>query len=77
MEQLEVPYRLFGPLATLWGLFEQGHWSFAGIYIGFVMIPLLEIVSPQSAYNSTPAEEGQKSKMWFFDLLLYLNIPLL
>ena len=65
------------PLATLWGLFEQGHWSFAGIYVGFVMIPLLEIVSPQSAYNLTPAEEEQKGKMGVFDLLLYLNIPLL
>lgn len=65
------------PLATLWGLYEQGHWSFSGIYVGFVLIPLLELISPASAYNLSPQEEDQKLGMWFFDLLLYLNVPLL
>jgi alkane 1-monooxygenase len=65
------------PLAALWGLYEQGHWSFAGIYVGFVMIPLLEIVSPQSTHNFSPEEETKQLNTWFFDLLLYLNVPLL
>lgn len=65
------------PLATLWGLYVQGHWSFAGIYVGFVLIPLVELISPASAQNLTPEEETQKGGFWFFDGLLYLNIPLL
>jgi alkane 1-monooxygenase len=65
------------PLATLWGLYEQGHWSFAGIYVGFVLIPVLEVFSPQSSYNFSPAEEERRLRVPIFDLLLYLNIPLL
>lgn len=65
------------PLATLWGLQVQGIWSFAGIYVGFVLIPLIELISPVSTRNLTPREEVQKSNSWFFDVLLYLNVPLL
>jgi alkane 1-monooxygenase len=65
------------PLAAYLGVYFKGGWSFAGIYVGFVLIPLLELVSPQSERNLTEEEEARKGVTRFFDLLLYLNVPIL
>lgn len=76
-QDLKYLIAYIAPLATLWGLQMKGHWAFAGIYVGFVMIPLIELFTPASTRNLTLAEEAQKGQQWFFDCLLYLNVPLL
>ncbi len=65
------------PLAAFLGVYLQGAWSFGSIYVGFVMIPLFELFTPQSAANISPEEEPSRAASLFFDLLLYLNIPIL
>ncbi len=65
------------PLAALAGIFFKGHWSFAGIYVGFVLIPILELIGPQSKANLSEAEEKDKTVSAIFDWLLYLNLPIL
>ncbi len=65
------------PLSAFLALYFRGGWSFAGIYVGFVMIPLLELIGPRSDRNLTPEEEKKKAASFFFDLLLYLNVPIL
>lgn len=65
------------PLAALAGIYFKGHWSFAGIYVGFILIPILELLGPQHKDNLSEAEEDQKSLTRVFDWLLYLNLPIL
>lgn len=65
------------PLAAWVGIYVQGHWSFAGIYVGFVLIPLLETIGPRPRTNFTAEEEKNRHLDRFFDYLLYGNIPLL
>ncbi len=65
------------PLAAFLGIYLQGVWSFSGIYVGFVLIPLLELIGPRSTDNYTPEEESKKALSVFFDVLLYLNVPIL
>ena len=65
------------PLAAFAGVYLQGWWSFSGIYVGFMLIPLLELVGPRSTENYTPEEESDKAASIFFDILLYLNVPIL
>lgn len=65
------------PLSAYFGVYEGGIWSFSGIYVGFVLIPLLELVGPKSARNLSEAEENRRAVSRFFDGLLYLNIPIL
>lgn len=65
------------PLATFLGLHFQGIWTFNGIYVGFVLIPLVEFFTPVSEQNIAPEEEASRAAARFFDLLLYLNIPIL
>lgn len=65
------------PLAVFLGIYYKGLWSFSGIYVGFVLIPLLELFLPGSAKNHAPEKEESRARSPFFDLLLYLNAPLL
>jgi len=65
------------PLAGYLGIYYGGIWSFGSIYIAFVMIPLLEQFLPKSDENFPPEVEEKKAVSKFFDVLLYLNIPIL
>ncbi len=65
------------PLAGYLGIYLGGIWSFGSIYIGFVLIPILEQILPKSAQNFPPEVENKKAVARFFDILLYLNIPIL
>jgi alkane 1-monooxygenase len=65
------------PLAAFWGVYAGGAWSPGSLYIGFVLIPLLEQFLPKSTVNVSAAEEPARSSRRVFDVLLYLNIPLL
>jgi alkane 1-monooxygenase len=65
------------PLAGYAGIYLGGVWSFGSIYIGFVLIPILEQILPKSTENHPPEVEKQKAGSRFFDGLLYLNVPIL
>lgn len=65
------------PLSAFFALYQQGIWSYSAIYVAFILIPVFDFFSPQSAGNHAESEEKQRSGRLFFDLLLYLNLPLL
>jgi len=65
------------PVAALIGLYVQGIWSWSGIYVGFVLIPILETIGRRPVDNFTPDQERSRSLDRLFDWLLYLNIPML
>lgn len=65
------------PLAGYAGVYAGGIWSLGSIYIGFLLIPLLELVLPYTTANHPAEEETQRAERPFFDWLLYLNIPIL
>ena len=66
------------PPATAWlAVTQQGLWSFGTVVFAFGMVPLFEQFSAGTTKNLTPVEEEKKAASPFFDLLLYLNLPLL
>lgn len=65
------------PATAMLGLAWQGAWSWLTIALVFGILPVVEIFSPQSTSNVPDALEADRSKRLFFDLLLYLNAPLL
>lgn len=65
------------PLSGYLGLYLGGAWAPGSIYVGFVLIPLLEQVWPRRPDSIDPAEESVRGERRFFDWLLYLNLPLL
>lgn len=64
------------PAAAWIGLYYRGWFSPGAIYIGFVLLPVLEFFIPGTTANEYPEHEQSRSKILFFDILLYLNIPI-
>jgi alkane 1-monooxygenase len=65
------------PLAAFLGIYFGGIWSPGSVYVGFVLIPLLEFVLPGRQENYSNDMEEKLQRQRFFDWLLYLNIPIL
>ena len=64
------------PFAAALGLYLQGIWSFLGLFLSFVIIPLAELLIKPNPANLTPLQESSQIKKGFFDWLLYLNVPI-
>jgi len=74
----EIKYLLgyIVPIGTFVTLHWAGRYSFIVPFYAFVVIPVLEVFLPQSDKNYTPAEEESRLKNRFFDVMLYLNVPI-
>jgi alkane 1-monooxygenase len=65
------------PVSGYFAIYYNGWLSFLTVIIAFVLIPIFEFVlSPDNTNLSQKAYEDLKNRQ-FFDLLLYINIPLL
>lgn len=65
------------PLSLLPGFLWLGVWSYFTVVLVFGLIPVLELFLPRSTENLPLSEVESRLKSRFFDLLLYLNIPIL
>ncbi len=65
------------PLAALQGLYLSNYWTFSGVFFAFVFMPVVEIFATGDKENFEESAEPKRTNLFFFDLLLYLNLPLL
>jgi alkane 1-monooxygenase len=54
----------------------NGIWSWSTIIVAFAIIPLLDAVLPASSANIPAEQEESRSRMLFFDILLFLSAPI-
>ncbi|MEL6810891.1 MAG: alkane 1-monooxygenase [Bacteroidota bacterium] len=64
------------PIVAIIGLFLRGFGSYVTPLVAFGLIPVLEILLPVQTENLSEEEVLSKSKSRFFNILLYLNLPL-
>ena len=64
---------LSAALAVHWG----GLWSYATVVYAFALLPLADHYWPKDLRNHAPEAESDRLANRLFDLLLYLNVPLL
>lgn len=64
------------PLAAIMGLLLKGNWAFFTPIFAFVIIPIFELLLPVKTENLNPEEATTKLENPLFDVLLYLNVPL-
>jgi alkane 1-monooxygenase len=65
------------PATVFFGIFAGDYLTFAGVVFSFVLLPALELFFKGTAKNPEPESEAERSVNPFFDVLLYLNIPIL
>jgi alkane 1-monooxygenase len=64
------------PIACFLGLYLRNYWVFFTPIFAFVLIPILEILLPVQTENLSEEEVVTKNNNGFFDILLYLNLPI-
>lgn len=65
------------PFSAYLAVLLRGPWSFSTLIVAFLLIPLGEQLLGASSKNLSKLEESKKAGSIFFDLLLYLNLPIL
>lgn len=63
------------PLSGFTGFYFQSWWTPGSFYLAFVLIPLLEFILPVQSQNDDESVKANKAKNKFYDVLLYLNLP--
>jgi alkane 1-monooxygenase len=64
------------PAAAIIGLLFRSYWVYFTPVFAFVLVPILEILLPEDPKNLSEDDASNKSKNKFFDILLYLNLPI-
>ena len=64
------------PVSAFIGIYNLGVFSFLTPVLTFVCIPIIEFFTPEHKTNLSKKESFSKSKKYFFDVLLYLNLPI-
>ena len=76
MKDLKYLAALTIPVAAIISIYIKGVWVFFTPFYVFVMIPLLELLLTRNARNYTEEEIKNKKINSLFDLMLYLNLPM-
>jgi alkane 1-monooxygenase len=77
LQQLKYLSAYIVPLLVGFGFYAKGAWSYTCLLFLFGLVPLLELFLSPKTENLDESRELQTEKSFFFDLLLYLNLPLL
>jgi alkane 1-monooxygenase len=62
------------PLSVATGIFYGGHYTFLTFILVFILIPVIELYTPQWKDNFSKEEQINRNGLIFFDLLLALNV---
>jgi len=65
------------PVAASLGLYLGGIWSPGALYVGFLIIPVLEFVLPVRTDNVPEESEMRRNTRPYFDWLLYIHLPVI
>ena len=76
MKDLKYLAAYIAPILVFVGLYVGGMVSYSAFAFAFFLIPILDSVLPQSKKNLSEEEANSKVSNIFFDILLYLNLPL-
>lgn len=64
------------PIVGIVGIYYGGIWSYTALLFAFVILPILELLLPVDEKNYTEIEVSKRMKNILFDVMLYLNVPI-
>lgn len=76
MKDLKYTAAFLLPISAAIGMYFKGYYTFTTPVFAFLIIPILEIILPQQNANLSSQESSKKSTNILFDILLYLNLPI-
>jgi alkane 1-monooxygenase len=77
MRDIKYLLAYFLPASAVLALLERGPWAWSTVVLAFGILPLIELAMPASTANVEPAAEAERERRPWFDVLLYVNFPML
>lgn len=77
MKDLKYLVAYIVPVLCVLGIMNGGLWLFVTPVVVFILVPLIELVMPSLKSNLSEAHKESKLKNRFFDLILWLNLPII
>ena len=76
MKDLKYLFAYTVPFAAYFSFEGSGIWTYSLVLYAFLVIPLLDVIAGESSENLTEDDAANKKTKWLFDIMLYLNLPL-
>ena len=64
------------PMSVFVSFESTGIWTYSAVMYAFVILPILDVLAGESATNLDSDAAIEKNRMWIFDAMLYLNLPI-
>ena len=76
MKDLKYIFAYTIPASAYFSFISSGIWTYSTVFYAFLAIPILDILTGESKENLSEEDASYKKTKWIFDLMLYLNIPI-
>ena len=76
MRDLKYIFAYTIPVSAYFSIMSSGIWTYSTVLYAFLAIPILDILTGESTENLSEQDASYKKTKWIFDLMLYLNIPI-
>ncbi|GAA0872737.1 alkane 1-monooxygenase [Gangjinia marincola] len=76
MKNIKYLFAYTIPISAILGIYFKDIWSFTTPVFAFVLVPVIELLAYQNTKNLDAEERNKKSNLIWFDILLYLNLPI-
>jgi alkane 1-monooxygenase len=76
MKDLKYLFAYTVPLSVYVSFISSGIWTFSSVFYVFIVIPLLDLIFGEAKENLSDDELSSIDHKWIFDLMLYLNFPI-
>ena len=76
LKDLKYLFAYTMPLAVFVSFASHGVWTYSTVLYAFIVIPLLDVITGETTDNLETDEAAYKKTRWIFDVMLYLNVPI-
>jgi alkane 1-monooxygenase len=76
MKDLKYLFAFTIPLSVYLSFTSFGILTYSAVFYAFLVLPFLDLITGESKENLNKGDVNNKKKKWIFDLMLYINIPI-
>lgn len=76
MRDLKYLFAYSVPLSAFVSFESMGLGTFISVIYAFIILPFLDLIAGNNSENLSKEEENNKKTKWIFDVMLYLNLPI-
>jgi alkane 1-monooxygenase len=76
MQDLKYLFAYTVPISVYVSFNSYGLWTYSAIFYVFLILPVLDIITGETNKNLSLEEVSYKKTKWIFDIMLYLNVPI-